>query len=80
MDLTVALADWTDWDLAAYHLGRCVGVFRDGDFATKHKGVFWTDSALGNGLHEALLALNQAGLLLRREEPDEQFRWRRTRE
>jgi hypothetical protein len=38
--------------------------------------VFWTDNPLGNGLHDALLALASAQVLERREEPDEQFRWR----
>jgi hypothetical protein len=36
--------------------------------------VFWTDNPLGNGLHDALLALAGAQVLERREEPDEQFR------
>ena len=68
------LADWTDWDVAAYRLGRTLGVFDDKDFR-QAKGTFWTDNPLGNGLHDALLALVGAGLLDRREEPDEQFRW-----
>jgi hypothetical protein len=39
------------------------------------KGVFWIDNKLGHGPHDALLALVDAGVLDRREEPDEQFRW-----
>ena len=39
------------------------------------KHVFWTDNQLGNGFHDALLALVNAGVLDRRAEPDEQFRW-----
>ena len=78
-DVTVTfaadLADWTDWDVAAYHLGLHLGAL-PGDFATENKAVFWTDNPLGNGLHDALLALERAGVLERREEPDEQFRWR----
>ncbi|GAA2556550.1 hypothetical protein GCM10010435_29030 [Winogradskya consettensis] len=69
------LADWTHWDGAAFRLGRALGLFTDRGF-TESKWVFWTANPLGDGLHEALLALVQAGVLDRREEPDdEQFRW-----
>jgi hypothetical protein len=68
------LADWTDWDGAAYDLGRALGLFSGRGFVdVKH--VFWTDNPLGEGLHDALLALARAGVLDRRDEPDEQFRW-----
>jgi hypothetical protein len=79
-DVTLAddLADWTDWDYAGYSLGLQLGIL-SGDFAVANKAVFWTDNPLGNGLHDALLALVTAGVLERREEPDEQFRWRGTR-
>jgi hypothetical protein len=71
------LADWVDWDVAAHFLGRSLGVFPDQDFPGGFKYVFWTDNPLGNGLHDALLALVRAEVLERRDEPDEQFRWRR---
>ena len=74
MSLADDLADWTDWDVAAYALGRALGLFREADFLGV-KQVFWTDNHLGVGLHDALLALVSAGVLDRREEPDEQFRW-----
>ena len=75
MALADELADWTDWDRAGYVLGLQLGVLT-GNFATKNKHVFWTDNTVGNGLHDVLLALSRAGILERREEPDEQFRWR----
>ena len=78
MTLAADLAEWTDWDYAAYRLGLCLGVL-NGDFATDKKGVLWSDNCLGNGLHDVLLKLAEAGVLERREEPDEQFRWRRDR-
>jgi hypothetical protein len=71
------LADWADWDVAAHLLGRSLGLFQGQDFRTDAKHVFWTDNPLGNGLHDALLALVRAEVLERRDEPDEQFRWRR---
>ena len=76
VSLAATLSDWTDWDFAAYHLGRALGLFEGQSFNTGAKGVFWTDNPLGNGLHDVLLALVSAEVLERREEPDEQFRWR----
>jgi hypothetical protein len=72
------LADWTDWDLAAFRLGHTLGLFEEQTFhSAKH--VFWTENILGTGLHDILLALVQAQVLERRDEPDEQFRWSRPR-
>ena len=51
------------------------GLFEDMPFSTLRE-VFCTDNALGNGLHDVLLALVRGGVLDRRGEPDEQFRWR----
>jgi hypothetical protein len=73
MALCDELDDWTDWDFAAYRLGRVLGLFGDADFI-RSKHIFGTNNRLGNGLHDALLALVTAGVLERREEPDEQFR------
>ncbi|GAA2484693.1 hypothetical protein [Winogradskya humida] len=68
------LSDWTDWEGAEFQLGRALGLFTDKVF-TKSKRVFWTTNPPDDGLHEALLALVQAGVLDRRDEPDdEQFR------
>lgn len=77
VDLSEGLADWTDWDGAAFLVGCSLGIFGDSETFTKVKWVFWTDNPLGNALHEVLLQLVGAGVLERREEPDEQFRWSR---
>ena len=74
MTLADLLEDWTDWDGAAYALGRALGVFEEDEF-TRVKHVFWTDNDLGNGLRDTLMALTRAGLLERRDADDEQFRW-----
>jgi hypothetical protein len=74
MSLADDLPNWTDWDGAAFALGRALGLFPDRHFR-EVKYIFWNSNALGDGLHDALLALAAAGVLDRREEPDEQFRW-----
>jgi hypothetical protein len=67
MQLADELHDWADWDGASYALGRSRGLFRETDFLAI-KRIFWTDNDLGNGLHDALLALAAAGVLARRDE------------
>ena len=69
-----ATEQWVDWDVAAWLLARAVGVPLPSEFWAC-KGTFWTDNPMGNGLHDALVALYRAGILDRRDEPDEQFRW-----
>ena len=73
-NLSEALADWTDWDGAAFELGRALGLF-EGQTFQGAKGVFWSDNPLGNGLHDGLQALVAAGVLEHRDEPDDQYRW-----
>lgn len=75
VELSEGLADWTDWDAAAFAVGRSLGIFGESETFAQVKGVFWTDNPLGNALHEVLLQLAAAGVLEQREEPDEQFRW-----
>ncbi|MFJ2931354.1 hypothetical protein ACIO8G_01140 [Streptomyces sp. NPDC087219] len=75
MDLSEGLTDWTDWDGAAFVAGRSLGIFGESVTFTQVKSVFWTDNPLGDALHEVLVQLVAAGVLERREEPDEQFRW-----
>ncbi|MGW4895891.1 hypothetical protein ACWEQL_27095 [Kitasatospora sp. NPDC004240] len=77
MDLSTELADWTDWDGAAFHVGRALGVFPESETFPHVKSVFWTANPLGDALHDILLCLAAAGVLERRDEPDEQFRWNR---
>lgn len=67
------LADWTGDDYAAFLVGLHLGAV-EGYFAVTNKHVFWTDNRLGNGLHAALLALVEAGVLEQRTE-DSQFLW-----
>lgn len=70
-----SLPDWTDWDLAAFHLGRSLGFFNARTEFRSSKSTFWSTNALGNLLHEQLRQLADSGILELREEPDLQFRW-----
>lgn len=74
--LVEALADWTDWDLAAYRLGQSLGLFKDLDFAVDTKWVFWTNNVLGQTLYDMLIELAAIGILEHRQQPDSQFRAR----
>jgi hypothetical protein len=74
MALYDSLAEWTDSDGAAYLLAIELGVIKPDVPFTESKWIFWTDNPLGNGLHAALLALVDAGVLESRD--DDAFRWK----
>ena len=61
--LRYRLRDWTDWDLASYQLGRCLGLFEGQAFETDVKHVFWTENPLGLNLLQVLGHLVDAGVL-----------------
>jgi hypothetical protein len=69
-----SLAEWTDADGAAYQLAIELGIIGSNTSFVESKWIFWTDNPLGNGLHAALLALVDAGVLETRD--DEAFRWK----
>jgi len=70
------LADWTDWDAAAFALACALGVMGEGvRFHLEAKHVFWTDHPIGTMLHEMLQRLVEVGVLQHRDEPDDQYRW-----
>lgn len=76
MGLRKALADWTDWDVAAYCLACALDIMSEEvRFYLEAKHVFWMVHPIGNMLHELLQRLVQAGVLENRDEPDDQFRW-----
>lgn len=74
------LSRWTDWDIAAYELGACLGFWRDfGNVSGQDawngvKGAMWSSNPLGEGLHVFLLSLVEEGML-EYDEEDEKFRW-----
>jgi hypothetical protein len=81
--LSESLGDWTDWDVASYELGCCLGLFESQSFQVDVKHVFWTENPLGRSLLEALKIFVDAEILEARDENphdgnDLQFRWRVT--
>jgi hypothetical protein len=75
VNLREALADWTERDVAEFHLARLLGIIRlDVAFSTDAKHLFWSDNAIGNSLELVLQSLTELGAL----EVDEeriQVRW-----
>jgi len=68
------LKDWTDTDVAAFHLAVCMGLMPDDNdlFSGNAKHVFWSNDKVGNSLYTLLFSLVDAGVL---EENDDGFRW-----
>ena len=72
ISLRECLLDWTDVDVAAYHLGRQLGVLpppqkdeTEGDHFRRCKSIFWSANPLGDALYEALKAMEKCGFLER---------------
>lgn len=71
-DFLQRMSAWHDSDGAAYELAVALGALPPHAF-TEHKWVFWTVNPLGDGLHQALLALVRAELL-EHDEDEDRFR------
>jgi hypothetical protein len=73
VDFLKKMSAWQDSDGAAYELAVALGALPADSFL-EYKWVFWTVNPLGDGLHQALLALVDAGLL---EHDEDESRFRR---
>jgi hypothetical protein len=71
--LSATTADRVDEDQAAYLLGVSLGAFTARVPFSGSKWLLWSDGPVARGLHAALLALVEAGVLESRD--DDQFRW-----
>ena len=76
--LPAALAEWTDFDVAAFELGRALGIFTAEDSFASVKGALWSNSPLGVALYETLRVLVAGGILEDKPEDDTIFRWSTT--
>lgn len=69
----LAFSEWTDWDWASYQAGLYTGLLEPG---TKYdKGTYWSNTPIGHSCGFILLGMVHCGMLLYREEPDQQYKW-----
>lgn len=75
IDLRSALSEWTDFDGAEFEVARCLGIIEPTSSwsPTVHKGLFWSNNPVGNGLGKILDALVAMGAVEMNE--DHQYRW-----
>lgn len=64
------LHNWTDWDVAEYHLGAALGLWPEWDDVSGcddpwhgFKGVIWSNTPVGNLLHTTIRQLVDIGML-----------------
>ena len=75
--LSDLLANWTDSDVAGYHLGVVLGLFPEwpeGEAWGEYKWVFWSANPLGDAIYNMLLQLTSLGVLECSKDKDK-FRW-----
>ena len=69
-------ADWVEWDGAAFHLARALGLIgSDVRFHLEAKHVFWSANPIGDMLQDMLKQLVTVGVLEYRDEPASEYRW-----
>lgn len=73
MTLREELTEWTEPDVAAERLGRCIGLWDVERLQTSLKHVFWSDNPLGTALFRMLDAMVDARVL-ERDDAD-RVRW-----
>jgi len=58
------LSDWTDFDMAGLHVGKCLGIFGpEVTHVTDIKHVFWSAHPVGESIGRFLDALVKAEVL-----------------
>ncbi len=75
--LKATLADWTDVDTAMVAVTELLGLidFETSPYQTKSKWVFWTNNPFGDMAYDLLEKLVNLGILERRDESDNEYRW-----
>jgi hypothetical protein len=76
--LRYRLSEWSDLDVAAFHLAQVLGLFPEEPFMRSVKYVFWGSNPLGDALYDVLKRLVEVGVLEFRDDPeqDQQYRWK----
>ena len=72
--LKEAIPDWTDVDVAEFHLACCLGLMGP-DFPVRAKHVFWSNNPVGSMLHEIVKRLIEQGILEAHPDDDMIVRW-----
>ena len=76
MTLKQYLLDWVEWDVAAFHLARVLGLMgSEIQFHGEAKHVFWSANPTGKMLNDMLKQLVAMGILEYRDEPEDEYRW-----
>lgn len=73
------LSDWTEEDIAEYHLAVVLGYFEDVEGQPSglwngHKGTIWSDTPVGAALRTCLEGMVYASVLLYDDKKDA-YRW-----
>ncbi len=69
------LTDWTDADVAQFHLARCLGVMGpDVAAMASAKHVFWSANPVGDTLYQMLDHLLRIGVL-EHDAEESRYRW-----
>lgn len=81
MNLKEVLKDWTEIDVAAFHIGVALGIISPlsdrkeiYNFGGK-KWIFWTENPLGTALFDTLESLVKANVLEKHDGDDHLYRW-----
>lgn len=73
VDFKHAMKDWDDFDIAAFSLGRSIGLFEFGETMTHIKHIFWSNNPIGNVLNKMLEEMVKTGFLLKNDRF--QYKW-----
>jgi hypothetical protein len=74
LPLKERLADWQDYDVAGFFLGKALGVIPAEDTWWRSKGLFWGGGGVGFQLINVLDLLVDLGFL-ERQDDEGQYRW-----
>ena len=74
LPLKERLADWQDYDVAGFFLGKALGVIPAEDSWWRSKGIFWAADEVGIQLVDILKLLVDFGFLEQRDDYA-QYRW-----
>ncbi len=69
------IADWTDIDVAEFHLATALGLMGPDTDSHRAKHVFWSNNPVGNMLYEIIKLLIEQRILETHPDDDTIVRW-----